>query len=477
MAGTQVSQHYVQVVGTPNQALGELRVRRLYADVLISDVGSGVLNESANSTLTLNQTAAFNLIMTRAADSTLNLTQNALGVFDEQEPTSTLNLTHTAIAVRDIPLGVSHSITFLSLGGRTFTSNGTSNLSLSHIVAEFNYVDDRKPAGNVLAFTQEVLLQDSKFIESTLALTQTVNVQYPFRLTVVTPFVLGQHTSTPYHMWVSDDIDFSQRVTIPLPTQHLSHTLNFVQNSPIGGASNTLNFTQAITFAFSYEISQNLGITDQVDLEGLWVRSVEHSNFIGHALTWYEDTKCSRKQYTPFQGENTIPSSTNFTAPSNVLQDPQGDTGNFSIYIPYLGVPTSKVTMRKPEMDNRDRNAYTRVNSETRGGKLIVFSDPNWPHVRTLAVTIVGLTEAQVDELQSFMQDTLGQEIGLTDWEGRLWKGVIVNPNEAATQDGRSRWTVTFEFQGEMLEVEQPESNNGNGQAMNLTQSVTAVIV
>jgi hypothetical protein len=128
-------------------------------------------------------------------------------------------------------------------------------------------------------------------------------------------------------------------------------------------------------------------------------------------------------------------------------------------------------------MDNRDRNAYTRVNSETRGGELIVYSDPTWPKIRTLAVTVVGLTETQVNELQTFMNSTLGQEVGLTDWEGRLWKGYITNPNEAATQDGPQRWTVTFEFEGEMVDSELPGEDDGRGSVLNITQSVVGVIV
>ena len=108
----------------------------------------------------------------------------------------------------------------------------------------------------------------------------------------------------------------------------------------------------------------------------------------------------------------------------------------------------------------------------------LVFSDPTWPKVRTLAVTIIGLTGAQVDEFHAFMLATVGQEIGLTDWEGNIWKGFITNPNDQATQDGKEKWTVTFEFEGEILDVQTPgEEGDGNGMAMNLTHSVTAVIV
>jgi hypothetical protein len=274
---------------------------------------------------------------------------------------------------------------------------------------------------------------------------------------------------------MEDTMFLTQFVPTPLTPQVIEHTMNLIQDSPIGMFEDVITFTQDVAFSFSLTASNDLGITDSLVLQADWVREAEHADILGHALTWYEDTPCGKKQYSPFQGENTIP--LDVSPPSNDLQDPQGDTGNFSLYQPYLGVPDSEVTLRKPEMDNRDRNAFTRVNHETRGGKVVVYSDPTWPTVRTLAVTIVGLTETQVDELQTFMQDTVGQEIGLTDWEGRLWKGFIPNPNEPATQDGRSMWTVSFEFQGEALDVEQPGNEDGNGMVMNLSQSVTAVIV
>jgi hypothetical protein len=92
---------------------------------------------------------------------------------------------------------------------------------------------------------------------------------------------------------------------------------------------------------------------------------------------------------------------------------------------------------------------------------------------------MVGLTETQIDELQTFLQATVGQEIGITDWEGRLWSGVIVDPDEVATQDskGERGWTVSFQFEGEMLTTEQPGNDDGDGMSMNLTHSATAVIV
>lgn len=433
----RIAQHYVQVVGEQQQD-GELQVRRLYADVLVSNVTPepGDIEASASSTMAL---------------------------------------TGTALGARDLPVSVSDTLSFVSLGGRAFTANGLDILSLGQLVAHFNLVDDRKPAGNTLNLIQTVTTLSSLDSEQDLGLIQTVNVQAPIKPVVTSVLGLSQHISTPYSFSISHTLNLSDFIPTPLVPQSVSSTLSFTHDSPIGLISDPISFVQTVGFGFSHTITQNLGITDQLHLQADWVRSVEHTNILGHALTWYEDTPCGRKQYTPFQGENTIP--TTVDAPSNELQDPQGDTSNFSVYQPYLGVPTSQVIMRKPELDNRDRNSYTRINNETRGGKIVVYADPDWPKVRTLAVTIVGLTETKVDELHTFMQATVGEEIGLTDWEGRLWKGFITNPNEAATQDGRAMWTVTFEFQGEMLEVEQPGNDEGNGMAMNLSQSVTGVIV
>jgi hypothetical protein len=424
-------------------------------DVLVqSSTGPATHNETVNQSLTLNQTA--------------------IGLIEYQDASSNLSLTVNATTAHERPLSVSNILGFLSLGGRTLLASASSSLSLASTHNKFNYVADRSPAGNTLNFIHLVIEQSNRVIPQILGITQTVSVQAPFKPVVIQPLGITDHISTPHRAFMTDTLGVTQRTALVLPTQHITHTINFAHDSPIGRVDQTLSLIQNATFGLAYYASQNIGVIDQVFVQGIFVRSVTHSNFIGHALTWYEEGACERKQYTPFQGENTIPNNP-FTNPSDVLQDPQGDTGNFSIYIPYSGLPTSRVTLRKPEMDNRDRNAYTRVNHETRGGKLVVFTDPQWPNVRTLAVTIIGLTETEVDEIQDFMSDTLGQEIGLTDWEGRLWKGVITNPNEASTQDGKARWTVTFEFEGEMLDTLQPGGDDGT--QMNLTHLVSAVIV
>jgi hypothetical protein len=452
----KVSQHYIQVVGQPDQSVGELRVRRMYADVLINTAYSPTThNESVNSTLALVQTAN--------------------GLIDIQTPSSTLNLVQTATAVRSFSVGASNTLNLVSLGGRTVTGSAINSISMAHLMTFFNYVEDRKPAGNVINLTQCVTSLSASPAESVMNITQNVVVQAPIKPNVVQWMALSHHTSTPHRAFVTTTLNLNDGTGVTKPVS-ASNTLNLVDEVPVGRVNQTINLTQLATFAFSHTVVSTLNLVDSHVLQATFVRSVNQDSGIGHALTWLEDTPCNRKQYSPFQGENTIVSE--LVPPKDNLQDPQGNTSaRLSLQTPYLGIPTSQVYLRAPEMDNRDRNAYTRVNSETRGGELIVYSDPTWPKIRTLAVTVVGLTETQVNELQTFMNSTLGQEVGLTDWEGRLWKGYITNPNEAATQDGPQRWTVTFEFEGEMVDSELPGEDDGRGSVLNITQSVVGVIV
>jgi hypothetical protein len=448
-----VAQHYIQVLGSPDQSAGELKVVRLYADVLMSE----------------------RTVRTRSVTDTLNLVQTAHAVIDIQYASSTLNITQNASAVKEMPLGVSNTLNLFSLGGRSLPNSANNAISMAHLMTFFNYVEDRKPAGNTLNLIDYVTSLSASPATSVMNITQNVVVQAPIKPNVVQWMAITQHTSTPHRAYITTTLNLTHGVGVTKPVS-ASNTLNLTHEVPVGRVDQAMTLTQSVAFAFSHTVVSTLNLVDSHVLQANYVRTVNQDSGIGHSLTWLDDTPCNRKQYTPFQGENTITSE--LVPPSNSLQDPQGNTSaRLSLQTPYLGVPTSQVYLRAPEMDNRDRNAYTRVNTETRGGKLVVYSDPTWPKIRTLAVTVVGLTEAQVNELQTFMNSTIGQEIGLTDWEGRLWKGFITNPNEAATQDGPKKWTVTFEFEGEMVDAELPGEDDGRGSVLNMTQSVVGVVV
>jgi hypothetical protein len=447
MAGSRVAQHYVQVVGNPDVS-GEVRVRRLYVEVLLKPSGITIHNETVNQALGITD-AAIGRVETQEASNTLNFSQQ-------------INLTFEKT--------VNQIMLLTSQAGEAKDGVATSNLNLTQLMVYFNYVGDRTPVEHTLNLTQCVVTLQTLVAEHDLGLTDSVDYDYPTKPTVTQFMGLYQHVSTPHREFVTHNLALTDLGRVPI--EHtLTSNLALTDVADMTFATHTLAFTQTAAHGFGLWVAHDLGIADEMERVGEWIRSVSHDMALNQYLTWYEDSPCARKQYTPFQGEGS-------GTPPQTLQDPQGSVSDrFSVYQPALGVRSSEVILRAPEMDNRDRNAYNRVQGETRGGKLRVYADPIWPKVRTLAVTITGLTETQIDDLHTFMAATLGQTIGLTDWEGRLWEGIITTPDEVATQDGKGRWTVSFEFEGEMLTTEQPGNDDGNGMAMNLSQSVTAVIV
>ena len=63
----------------------------------------------------------------------------------------------------------------------------------------------------------------------------------------------------------------------------------------------------------------------------------------------------------------------------------------FRLFSPATGTVTDSVTLRAPNLGNKDRLSFNRIVRETRGGTLIVFADPIWPKLETLVLTFSGL--------------------------------------------------------------------------------------
>lgn len=123
---------------------------------------------------------------------------------------------------------------------------------------------------------------------------------------------------------------------------------------------------------------------------------------------------------------------------------------SFQLTFPATGTVTDSVTLRSPNLGNKDKLSFNRISRETRGGTLVVFADPIWPKIQTLVLTFSGLTETEVSDLLVFLDAHLGEEVGLLDWENRYWKGVIMTPDDPVVQDTRDTFSASFEFEGEL---------------------------
>jgi hypothetical protein len=209
------------------------------------------------------------------------------------------------------------------------------------------------------------------------------------------------------------------------------NTVTFSQFSDVtyGGDSN-ITFTQTTTADLCKPTKSVLTFTQDVDLESITTRTasnvVEFQQSAFHSLTRDGELCNAQGRVVP--------------------ELPHYDNVQFAY--PLTSV-THTLTLRGPELGNRERMQFQRINRETRGGTLIVFADPIWPKNDHLVMDFVGLSETETNQVRSFIKTTLGKQVTLRDWEGRNWVGVIVSPNNPIVRDGALCMnTVAIELEG-----------------------------
>ena len=231
----------------------------------------------------------------------------------------------------------------------------------------------------------------------------------------------------------------------------IEHTLDLVVTGDESVViENELGLTQTIKAGPGETIEHELDLTHQVICMGIFMIEIEHSLGLQQSCTIYsESDKKLTKQYHPFLG---FGSTTNPTPPTSILTGTNPTImAPFQFVWPSTGTVTDWVTLRAPEFGNKDKLTFNRVNRETRGGSLMVYANPMWPKTQTLALTFTGLKQTEVQDLLSFLNDHLGIEIGLIDWETRYWRGIITTTTNPVTEDSWNNYTVNLEFQGELI--------------------------
>lgn len=350
--------------------------------------------------------------------------------------------------------------------GRLYTL--AQEMELTDLVTVLNAAGDRQVIEDTLNFSQEATVPSHPILEDVLAFTQNarssiwnINLNQALHLNQYAVYCLG----TPWAaIEITDTLAFvhsASKVAEVSVTDTLTLTQSFVQvNAPIGDG-HFLDLEQSVSVGFGYDLSDELEFTQTIQTFSDYLRSVTHSDVVEQSLTYYIDNPCNKKQYARFVGEG----SASDIAVEGLLFD-----ASFVLESIEDG---TLLALRNPETDDVDRLGFNRVNRETRGGELNVYSDPVWAEVNSLLFTITALPDGDgscpdtLSAVLQFMQDTLGEEIYLHDWTGVSWRGVITSPDEAATEDADGYWTVTFEFEGI------PESGSVPQNVMNIQDSVT----
>jgi len=231
-----------------------------------------------------------------------------------------------------------------------------------------------------------------------------------------------------------DTLTLTERADIAIPLA-AEDTLTLTE-SAVGDAGPVAEDTLTLSESAVASVEQTTGLAA--------VDTLTLSESIGYSVDLV-DLSC---RYSPFVGTNTDP---NAPPPPPTTYTAAGATPGFRLQFPETGAVTDEVIVRDPSFGNIDRLHFSRINHESRGGKLIIFADPIWPKTENQIFSFSGLKLAKVDEIQAFMLAHLGLEIRLIDFEDRLWIGIIKQVQDPKVQDNRERFTISFEFEGEKV--------------------------
>jgi hypothetical protein len=304
-------------------------------------------------------------------------------------------------------------------------------------------------ASNALAFDQAVGLQYTLNIEvvDTLTLIHAVDLRGPLYQPVGQNLNLVEGEighKNPNHQFGVDILQFSQFLGRIVPIS-VSQMLSLVdEGRRITRIGQVLSLIQDIVVGKGGAVTQLFTFTELASKLAEFSRPVSQTLALIQSVTYrFEDGGCIKKTYVPYVGN----SDGEYTPPSTT--SPTLSTGTLTLTYPYVS-PTLTLVLHNPEFSDRDVLNFNRINRETRGGTLVVFADPTWPKTQTLSLQVDNLSQSKAQALVTFLETSLGKKVGLLDWEGRQWSGLIVTPDATITHVKRGDRSVEFDFQGSL---------------------------
>jgi len=104
-------------------------------------------------------------------------------------------------------------------------------------------------------------------------------------------------------------------------------------------------------------------------------------------------------------------------------------------------------TIRNAELGDTDDFDYRQVNSRTRAGVLKSFRDSEKEALNTYSYTFTTLNETKRDEIKTFLIDSAGLIVTITDHKSNVRNGVILDSGfEIITQNDLCSYTLSVRF-------------------------------
>jgi hypothetical protein len=252
-----------------------------------------------------------------------------------------------------------------------------------------------------------------------------------------------------------------RRASTHVGLEQLAHKVRLKASAISLSASNTLELAAGVPAIAYLDVVSDLDLNTSADTKGAFSEnSVEFSSVVTYNTVFAPRLASNELDiissffavpqhfslctYSPFTGSTTDPA-----APKNILNNqPVIDPARRGVTLFYpWSAPTTTLNLRGPDLGNRNRLEFQRINRETRGGTLVIWADPMWPKNERLVLNFSGLTESEGQSALAFIAQSLGKEIGFTDWEGNTVYGVIMTPSEPLVRDGRKSLSLGFEIE------------------------------
>ncbi len=470
----------------------------------VSGFDSSVQSISTNN---FNERIAKTPIPLIYVSSTLTITDGVLGWTDSIDIVDTLTITDTF----DLTYNVIDIIDYLAISDTAYqpiiydravtdtltVSDSVDSLQNSYTFSDFliivDYVDlndvKERTAGNVLVITDSVSIeQDYAFkIIDPLAISDSTDITVPLNIVIEHTLTISDEPGgvfqynldieTPFDILFTDPVNMieyrmidsveHQLIAGRVIVQHLTaqqtvQVTNEKASATSDSASNTLTITDEAVVARSYghtlvitdsiTVTQGKGARNDLTITDSIVVSRKTNNTLTDVLTITNEVRFTlttvgpcpiRRLYFPFIGTTTDPDA---PTPPSVTPPTIITYTNVQLSWPTTA-PSLILTLRGPELGNRDQLHSVRINRETRGGTLVVYADPDWPKREQLNLQFTGLTESEGEDILEFLRDTLGQQIKLRDWEGKEWTVLTVSPGNPFTQRGFCKNAISLDFE------------------------------
>jgi len=299
--------------------------------------------------------------------------------------------------------------------------------------------------GDDIDLDESISLSHGRHVFDTMSLDEDMDLG--ISVSVSDTIAVGDEARRVLH--VNDDIDMDDvalKIHTAIDTISLTEILF---NSDHVYVTDTISLTDAVQQEPTP--SDSIQLFETVDYNWSGDRDADDDIGLYETISYVVNSDCPTccdpdEDYRPYVGVTSDPT---LPTPPSII--PPTLTQSHSVVLSWPVVtPSLTVTLRAPDFGNRDQVSNNRIHRESRGGTLIIYSDPQWPKIRRLVMEFSVLSETVAQEYLAFRSATLGKQIKFVDHESHEWVGVLTATDTPIVRNRRQGITASLTFEGEL---------------------------